>query len=328
MSAPILKADTDLRFFWSDIMLKCLSLRLETPPPVKVCETKPLVFMIKSPLFSPIAGIFLVLVLFSSCSQYQRLLKSDDYELKYQRALEYFEDGEYSRAIGLLSSIIPIYRGTAEAQTINYYFALAHFHNREYTLASHYFKSYVNAFPRSEHAEEFLYLSAYCQYLESPRYSLDQSSTRQAIRELQAFINRYPQSDRVADANELIDELRFKLEKKRFETGRLYLNISDYVAAATTFETMNKDFPDSQFREEAMYLTVKAYYEYAYNSIPQRQEERYGDVVSAFRALERRYPDSDFLPPARDMKERAEQVIARFREASPENQTELTGSNQ
>ncbi len=267
-----------------------------------------------------LAGLVLFLLVIHSCGQYQRLLKSDDFQLKYEKAIEYYEDGDYGRAITLLADVIPIYRGTAEAKTINYYFALAHFHNREYTLASHYLKSFVNAFPQSEHAEEFLFLSAYCQYLESPRYSLDQTNTRQAIRELQNFINRYPESDRVQDANELIDELRFKLEKKWFKKGQMYYNISDYLAAATTFKTLIKDYPDTEFREEAMYLTIKAYYEFAYNSIPQRQEERYEEVISSYNDFVQRYPESDYLPDAISMKERAQEVIARFQERDAREQ--------
>lgn len=269
-----------------------------------------------------------VLVLGQSCSQYQKLLKSDDHELKYEKALEYYNEGDYSRAITLFADIMPIYRGTSRAQTISYYFAMAHFRNREYTLASHYFKSFVDAYPQSEHAEEFLFLSAYCQYLESPRYSLDQTNTRQAIRELQNFINRYPESPRVSNANELIDELRLKLEKKRFKTGEMYYNISDYVAAATTFETMIRDFPDSKYREEAMFLTVKSYYEYASNSIPQRQEERFEKVVSAYNEFARRYPDSEFIDQASSMHERATSVIASFRENSTQESDQTTYSNQ
>lgn len=255
----------------------------------------------------------LLFVLFS-CSQYQRLLQSDDHALKYERALEYYEEEEYGRAIGLLADIIPVYRGTAEAERINYHFAMAHFKNREYTLASHYFKSFVSAFPHSEHAEEFLFLSAYCQYLESPRYSLDQTNTRQAIRELQSFINRYPQSERVADANDLIDELREKLEKKKFNTGRMYLDISDYLAAATTFETMIQDYPDTKYREEAMYLTIKAHYQFAYNSIPRRQKERYEKVLTAYNAFQRRYPESEYMRDATDMVEKAREAIVRLQE--------------
>ncbi len=269
-----------------------------------------------------ISVLILILLMVNACSQYQRLLQSDDYELKYEKALEYYEEEEYGRAITLLGDVIPAYRGTAEAERINYYFAKAHFHNGEYMLASHYFKSFVEAYPNSEHAEEFLFLSGYCQYLESPRYSLDQTSTRQAIRELQSFINRYPYSDRVSDANELIDELRYKLEKKHFEIGKLYYNISDYQASATTLETYIKDYPDSEYREEAMFLTVKAYYEFAYNSVPQRQEERYEKTVDAFYAFESRYPDSEKMDEARSMYEQATAVIDRLQE-----RRELTESN-
>ncbi len=269
-----------------------------------------------------ISVIILSLLMVNACSKYQRLLQSDDHELKYEKALEYYEEGEYGRAITLLSDIMPAYRGTAEAERINYYFAKAHFHNREYMLASHYFKSFVDAYPNSEHAEEFLFLSAYCQYLESPRYSLDQTSTRQAIRELQNFINRYPRSDRVSDANELIDELRYKLERKHFEIGKMYYNISAYQAAATYFETYIKDYPDSQYREEAMFLTVKAYFEFAYNSIPERQEKRFEDTVDAFYAFESRYPESDKMGEARRMYEHAIDAINRFQE-----QRELTNIN-
>ncbi len=260
-------------------------------------------------------GVSLSLILLlSSCSQYQRLLKSDDFELKYRKAIEYYYEENYGRAITLLTDVIPMYRGTAEAERINYYYAMAHYKMGDYTLASHYFRSFANAFPRSEHAEKFFFLSAYCKYLESPGYSLDQTFTLQAIRELQQFINRYPYSEKVEDANQLIDELRYKLEKKRFQTGMLYYNISDYQASATTFETFIRDYPDTKYREEATFMIIKAYFEFAYNSIPQRQEERYEKVLAAFNNFVRRYPDSDRMPDATRMKNHAQQTITAFQQ--------------
>ncbi len=257
---------------------------------------------------------FFLMLLLASCSKYQRLLKSDDFELKYKAAIEFYEEENYGRAITLLADVIPLYRGTAEAERVNYYYAMAHYKMGDYTLASHYFRSFANAFPRSEHAEEFYYLSAYCKYLESPRYSLDQTFTLQAIRELQQFINRYPYSERVEDANQLIDELRYKLEKKRFETGMLYYNISDYQASATTFETFIRDYPDSEYREEATFMIIKAYFEFAYKSIPERQEERYGKVLTAYNNFIRRYPDSERMREATRMKSHAQQTIAAFQQ--------------
>ncbi len=262
-----------------------------------------------------LSAFILALVLFNACSEYQRLLKSDDFELKYTRAKEYYEEENYGRAITLLNDVMPFYRGTAKGEEVSYYFAMAHYKMGDYMLASHYFKTFANTFPRSQHAVEFSFLSAYCLYLDSPRYSLDQTNTLRAIRELQRFINQHPRSDRVEDANQLIDELRYKLEKKRFRSGKLFFDISDYMAAATTFDTFNKDFPDSKYREEATFLIIKAHFEFASNSIYQRQEERFEKVLEAHRAFVRRYPDSDYVREADRMQQHAAKMIASFQEA-------------
>lgn len=245
------------------------------------------------------------IVFIGSCSNYQKLLKSDDLELKYNKAVEYYENEQYNKSITLLADVIPAFRGTARAEKVNYYYALAHYKQRDYSLASHYFSSFASAFPNSEHVEEFLYLSAYSKYLESPRPSLDQSSTLEAIQELQSFINRFPGSERVVEANELIDELRLKLETKRFDKAMMYLRINDYVAAATTFTNLIRDFPDTQYREEALFNIILCHFEYADQSIMIRQEERFEEVVKAYQALVRRYPESQYLTRAEQMRDYA-----------------------
>lgn len=258
-------------------------------------------------------GIILLLVT-TSCSKYQRLLKSDDVMLKKEKAIEYYYNEDYHRALGLLTDIIPAFRGTAHAEQINYYYAMAHYKQRDYILAAHYFKTFTQGFPRSEHAEEFLFMSAYCKYLLSPRPSLDQTETRTAIRELQAFINRYPNSHRVEEANELIDELRLKLEQKAFHTAMLYYNIRDYMAAVTSFNNVIRDFPDTEFREKSLYYIIRSHHEFAENSIIDRQLERYQNVVRAHRRLENRFPDSELLPSANRMLRNAQSQIERLEE--------------
>jgi outer membrane protein assembly factor BamD len=235
-----------------------------------------------------------MLLILGSCSPYQRLLKSDDVMLKKEKAIEYYEKGDYNRSLTLLNDIIPAFRGTAHAEKLNYYYAYAHYHQRDYIMAAHYFKTFTQGFPRSEHVEEFLFMSAYCKYLLSPRHSLDQTETQDAIRELQAFINRFPNSTRVEQSNELIDELRFKLEKKAFDSAMLYFNIRDYNAAVTSFNNVIRGFPDTEFREEALYHIIRSHFLFAENSIEARQLERYRNVVAAHARLVNRFPESRF----------------------------------
>ena len=258
-------------------------------------------------------GIIL-LIFTASCSKYQKLLKSDDVMLKKEKAFEYYYDEDYHRALGLLTDIIPAFRGTAHAEQINYYYAMAHYKQRDYILAAHYFKTFTQGFPRSEHAEEFLFMSAYCKYLLSPRPSLDQTETRTAISELQSFINRYPQSQRVEEANDLIDELRLKLEQKAFQKAMLYFNIRDYMAAVTAFNIVIRDFPDTEYREQSLYYIIWAHHEFAENSIIERQLERYQNVVRAHRRLENRFPESELLPSANRMLINAQSQIERLEE--------------
>ncbi len=244
---------------------------------------------------SNILAILAVLFAFASCGEYQKILKNPDPNFKLKKAIEYYDAAMYSRTITLLTDVIPSFRGTREAESINYYYAMAHYKIGDNTMASHYFKSFANAFPMSKHSEEFLFLAAYTKYLDSPRTTLDQQATRDAIKEFQVFANRYPGSSRVAEANKLIDELRVKLERKIYDQGLLYLNIGDYLGAITTFNNLIIDYPDSVFLEDAYFNIVSANYEFASQSIRERQVERFNKVVTAHKELVKNFPQSKYL---------------------------------
>jgi outer membrane protein assembly factor BamD len=234
-------------------------------------------------------------ILATSCSKYQRLLKSTDYEEKYQSAFAYYNQGDHYRAIQLFDQVIPFYRGTERAETIAYHYAYAHYKQKDYVLASFYFKRFVSTFPRSQYVEECTFMSAYCKYLDSPKPSLDQTNTREAIDELQLFINKYPQSERVSESNKLIDDLRAKLEIKEVEIARLYYKMENYTAAITAFKNVLKNFPDTDYREEVMFTKLKAHYDYASKSIEERREERYKEALEAYDNFVAQFPDSDYL---------------------------------
>ena len=256
--------------------------------------------------------LFVLLSLsFNSC-KHQKLLKSDDHELKLTTAIKYYEEERYSKSISLLHSIMPIYRGTQKAEEVNYFFAMAHYKQGDYLYAAHLFQSFYQSFPNSEHTENFFFLSAYCKYLMSPRHNLDQTPTKEAIQQFQRFINRYPNSERVEDANELIDELRLKLEKKAFTTAILYYDLGIFNAAATAFQTVIADYPDIKYREEAMFYTIDAYFQYAENSIAEKQKERYQQAVNAYNRFIRAFPESSYRAKADNIYEQSISIINEF----------------
>lgn len=236
-----------------------------------------------------------------SCSDYNKLLKSTDYNKKYDAAVKYYEEKDYTKALGLMQELLSVYRGTAKGEKIMYYYAYATYAVGDYLLAGYHFNNFVKTFPASDKAEECSYMYAYCYYLESPRYSLDQSETKNAIKELQFFINKYPESKRKQECNELIAKLRSKLERKYYEISKQYYFLEDYKAAVVSFENVLVDFPDTKYREELMYLAIKANYIYASKSFATKKEERFRAAIESYHKYKSYFPDKgEFFKDAND----------------------------
>lgn len=144
----------------------------------------------------------------------------------------------------------------------------------------------------------------------SPVYSKDQKETKDAIEKLQEFINLYPNSQYVAEANTLIKELDFKLEKKAFEIAKQYDLISDYKASIKSFDNFIFEFPGSSLREDALFYRLDAAYKLAVNSIEIKRtaegivrlkKNRLEQAKEYFNTLKKAYPNSEYMARAQEM---------------------------
>jgi len=239
--------------------------------------------------------IFSLLVLYVGCSEFRKIQKSDDWKLKYDAALKYYERKDYYRAVILFDQIKPYLRGSEEAELVEFYYAYAHYYQKQYLLASHYFKNFHDTYNRSGYAEESFYMYGYSLYRQSPVFNLDQSSTVEAIIAIQTFLNRYPGSGFREDATKIQAELRLKLENKAYENAKLYVQLSRLNSALIALDNFRKDYPDSQLSEDASYLLVEASYKYAKASIPSKQKERYYDCIEYYEEFIDDYPESNLL---------------------------------
>jgi len=241
--------------------------------------------------------IFLTLItiiLFSSCSKFQKILKSNDMALKEEMALKYYNQKDYDRALQLFDELRVFNRGKLKAEEIAFYYAYCYFGMNDFYTASFYFMDFVNTFPTSKYAEECSYLSAYCKYMESPKYHLDQTITRSAIKDFQQFVNLYPKSERVAEANTNIDKLRLKLQRKDYENAKLYYRMDEYKSAVIAFNNLVIEYPDTQYKEEALYYITKAYYNYALKSVLSKKQERFSATIEAANNFAVYYPESKY----------------------------------
>jgi len=229
-----------------------------------------------------------------SCSDYQKLLNSDNASEKYKQAEVFYNSGEYRKANRLLEQIIPKYRGKPQAQRIIFFFAESYFQIKSYNLAAYQYEKFVKSFPKSDRIQEASFKAAKSYYYQSPTFSLDQEETYTAIEKLQVFINLYPNSEYSSEANQMISELQVKLEKKDFEIAKQYYTIRDYRAAIKSNDNFIASFPGTKFREEALYTKFISLYEIAINSVIYKKENRLKELQQQFNLILRYYPDSVF----------------------------------
>jgi outer membrane protein assembly factor BamD len=257
--------------------------------------------------------IFAVLIIaLGSCkSKYEKLRTSNDNAKKYSEAIKLYNKKEYTKALGLFDPLVTRYRGQEQAEDLYYYYAYTNYKLKDYTSARYHFKNFADTYPSSSRAEECRFMAAYCYYLDSPIYSLDQDNTNKAIDALQYFINLYPKSDRVPEASKLIQSLRDKLEEKSYANSKLYYTISDYQAAVISFGNTLRDYPDTKYAEEIDYLTIKAQYQYAEHSQEQRQEDRFNQDIAYAQQFVDKYPNSKYLKEVKDYLKDCNQSIAR-----------------
>jgi outer membrane protein assembly factor BamD len=234
-------------------------------------------------------------LIFTACkSEFEKLRISNDTELVYKKSMKYYDNKDYYKAQVLFEQIIGRYRGKKEAEELYFRYAYTHYYLSNYILAASYFQNFANTYLTSPLREEAAYMSAYCNYLQSPDYKLDQTFTTKAIDELQTFLNSYPDSKRADKVNDLIDELRGKLENKAFHEATLYYDLKQYQAAIVSLQNILKDYPDTKNIEQIRYLIVKANYELALRSIYAKKLNRFGQAQSAAELFKSKFPTSSY----------------------------------
>ena len=235
------------------------------------------------------------LVALSSCNDFNRMVKSTDNDMKYEVAMDYYDRGDYNHALQLFDLLQASFRNTPKGENITYRTALCYYEQGDYEIASYYFRKFSQTYSFSRDAEKADYMNAYCNYLLSPEPSLDQTNTHSAIKQLKSFTEKYPKSDSLDRANQLIANLYNKLEEKDYNICRLFYKMENYSAAITSFENLLKNYPNTMHREEILFDMAKTYYDYAENSVPEKQRERFEACVEQCNALTYLYPESKYL---------------------------------
>jgi outer membrane protein assembly factor BamD len=237
------------------------------------------------------------MMLMASCTEYTKVMKSHDIDYKFEYAKKAYNEEKYLQASTLLNDIYTPLRGTAKGEEALYLLAMSYYGNKDYTNSNLYFKTYYTRYPKGQYAEQARFYSGYGFYLDSPDPQLDQSNTIKAIEELQGFLDRYPYSEKVTEAQNAMFEMQDKLTLKELQNAQLYYNLgnfmgNNYESAIIVSQNALKDYPYSKYREDFELLILKSKYQEAKQSVNEKMEDRYRDVIDEYYSFINNYPES------------------------------------
>jgi outer membrane protein assembly factor BamD len=256
-------------------------------------------------LISKAISFSCIVLIFTACGEYNNILKSTDLNVKFDYAKKYFEEGKYSRTATLLEDVVKLTRTTSRGEEALYLLAQSYYKMKDYSTAAEYFKTYYTTYPKGDYAELSRFYSAYGLYLDSPDPRLDQTDTYKAMQQFQDFIEQYPQSEHKEEAQKSLFELQEKLALKQLLAVRLYYNLGNYtiipfpggnyLSCVITAQDAIRSYPYSKYREELMYYMFKAKYQMALQSVEEKKEFRYRDVVDEYFSYANEFPDGKYI---------------------------------
>ena len=241
-----------------------------------------------------IFALLAFVAVYSCKSQYEILLNSNDADAKYEAAFQYFNNGKYSKAASLFESLSVLTDGTERDDTVKYYWGLSNYRFKDYYTAETNFTDFVESYPRSPFASEARYLRLDCLYRSTLRYELDQSPTYKAISAISEYIIEFPSTPHMQECRDMLTELNERLDKKAFESAKLYYKMEDYLASRVAFRNVLKDDAENMYREDILYYIAMSSYKYAQLSVPQKQKERYLTFIDDYFNFVGELPQSNY----------------------------------
>jgi outer membrane protein assembly factor BamD len=249
---------------------------------------------------------------------YNKLLKSTNYELMYTEGLRYYNMkkkgretnsmANMRRAQNLFSTVISrqAFSSAPREDSLYYYYGCSYFLAKDFITSQDIFDNFRRRYGSSRFIEDVDYKFASGFYYLSPDPKHDQSVTIRAMSAIQEFLGRYPDTENRAICVERMEELRRKLYTKSYENARLYYTIGRYSAAVRALNNAIDEYPTSPFREELMYLATRSAYLYAKNSVPGQMTNRYLSMMDNYYNLISEFPETRHLREVEQMRDEAQ----------------------
>ncbi len=266
------------------------------------------------------------LLVLSACSGGDRLRYTSAQEA-YEKGMSQFEEEDYDTAVRFFRAVFQYGRGNEYAEDAQFRLAESRERQRQYLLAASEYERFAQLYRSSQRVPIAQFRQAKMYFKSTPQYQLDQSDSRRAIALYQLFIERHPQHELVAEARDDIRILRDKLARKQYDAAKLYERRDMYEAAAQTYVSLFDTYPETEWADEALHGAVRAYVDFADNSVRSKQEERYQMAIDNYQRLAQLFPDSPRTRQAQSLYSRAQSQVDALQQEEAERSLAESTSN-
>jgi outer membrane protein assembly factor BamD len=157
-----------------------------------------------------------------------------------------------------------------------------------FVLAINEFREFLTFYPthpRADYAQYKLGMAYYEQMLNPHR---DQTSTKDAIRQFETFIERYPNSQLMSEVKTKLRESRDRLSESEYLVGLFYFRQRWYPGAIDRFTTVLKNDPDYTNRDAVYFHLAESY----------MRVERKAEALPYYERLIKEFQRSEYLKDA------------------------------
>jgi outer membrane protein assembly factor BamD len=156
-------------------------------------------------------------------------------------------------------------------------------------LAVNEFREFLTFYPTSPRADYAQYRLAFAQSEQMLAPERDQTNTREAIKELQVFVERYPNSALMPEARTLLRVAKDRLSEASYRVGYFYFRSKWWPGAIDRFQQVLREDPEFTQRDAVYYHLAESLL----------RIERKAEALPYFERLLKEFEQSSYLEAAR-----------------------------
>jgi len=206
----------------------------------------------------------------------------DKPDVLYNEALANLDAGRLGEASKKFAAIDQQHPYTEWARKALVMGAFTNYKKGDYDEAVNTAKRYIALYPTSSEAAYAYYIIGLSYFRQIPDITRDQKDTKRAIAAMEEVVDRYPNSEYVADAKTKIRFCREQLAGKEMQIGRYYQERKEFLSAIKRYRSVVEEYSNTNQIEEALYRLVETNYALGLTS----------EAQTAASVLGRNYPDS------------------------------------